>query len=357
MVDPDPDELVDRLDLGRVGRVRQDEGDPRVDRQVPADVGSRSCRPARCSSVPGTCAVGEPLPDPGVDDGDAIRHRSHQSGGIQSRRPWSGAEDRWSLPVARRHVGVVRRIRPEAGQHVAHEDALVGRRCSHGLSAALRADRRGPLRPGGARAAEAARPMGRQQPNLRGQRGQLAQRVELGAGQAVGRGPARGGRSARPSRPAGSRRSPRRPVRRRRHRSADVPGQVLRRVAGRRPGPQVDIADDRARHRRRPAGAGSRTRLGPGPGSRLPWRGTQLEGAGQVVVVDVGLDDVGDPPAARRGRRIHVPRVAGRIDRRPPRRRTTRRGGSRCPGCGSRGSDVHQPVRPITGRHRRRSVR
>ena len=42
--------------------------------------------------------------------------------------------------------------------------------------------------------------------------------------------------------------------------------------------------------------------------------GPKLEGARQVVVVDVGLDDVREPPAAGVGHGRHSPRVARRVD-------------------------------------------
>ena len=171
----------------------------------------------------------------------------------------------------------------------------------------------------------------------------------------VAAGPRRSVRPARPGQQAAPGRHGDRPVVGRVGR-ADVPGQVLRRVARGRARPQVDVADDqhvavvdRAVREVVPAAGRCEDLAAVG--------GAQLEGAGQVVVVDVGLDDVGDPPAARRGRRFDVPRIARRVDH--DRVAVGRRDevGRVAQAADLEGGDVHQPVRPITGRHRRRSVR
>ena len=91
------------------------------------------------------------------------------------------------------------------------------------------------------------------------------------------------------------------------------PGEVLRRVAGRRPGRQPEPADlQPVALVRRPvlelvAAAPRRDdlRTGRGPGLQRP---------GQVVVVDVRLEDVPDTPAAPLRDLEEAPRVALRID-------------------------------------------
>ena len=145
-------------------------------------------------------------------------------------------------------------------------------------------------------------------------------------------GPRRAGRSARRSRRAGCRRwrSPRVPCRPSVH---DLPGQVLRRVAGRRPGRQpepVDLEGVAVVHR----SMGERVPAARRGEDLGPERRAQLERARQVVVVDVRLEHVRHAPAARLRRGHHAPGVARRIDDDgvPPGRRSgTRR-------CRARGS-------------------
>ena len=92
-----------------------------------------------------------------------------------------------------------------------------------------------------------------------------------------------------------------------------LPGQVLPRVSRRRAGDQPEATDldgvalVRATMLEGISTAGRRHDLGA-PG------GSQLERARQVVVVDVRLDHVGEPPAPGVGDGRDPPRVAGRID-------------------------------------------
>ena len=126
----------------------------------------------------------------------------------------------------------------------------------------------------------------------------------------VASGPSRSVRPALPTSrlPAGQHR--RRSVRARRE---DVPGQVLRRMTrGRaRNEPQATDLDGVAFVGVAMLECVSTT--GRRHDLDAPI-GAKLQGARQVVVVDVGLDRVGEPPAARIGHGRHAPGVARRID-------------------------------------------
>jgi hypothetical protein len=255
----------------------------------------------------------EPTAVAGIDgDGAASQCRADRRR-VEGRRVGETAEDRWPDAIARGHVAVVGGVGAEAGDHRPHE-VVLAERAQPWVLIELAADAGHPLPVGLATAAEAARAMGRQDGDRGRQGRQLAQRPELEAGQLVG--PVGSQEVGPPGRPgqqaAAGRDGHRRRVVAGIH-VTDVPGEVLGRVPGRRARTKPDVTDvedvaivDRS----------MLEGIAPPRGREDldPVRGAQLERAGQVVVVDVGLDGVGQAPATRRRELGEPPGVARRID-------------------------------------------
>ena len=275
----------------------------------------RQLEPERPGQVPG----GERRAIPQVDHPLAGLDPPAQLGGLH-RLGRRQVDRGGAAAVDRAHVGVVGRVGVQPGQQGVDVVLLVQgqRRVDPGLLA----DGGGVTAGRGGRA-EAAEPVGRQHRGLGGQLGgQPAHRPELGMGQLQGRlradqvGAAGG---AVEHRPAGEHR-PLTAARAVAGVAEDV-ADVMVGVAGgvQHPHPHPPRLD----HLALPHGGVLELHTAAGRQQvARPGAAGELEAAGDVVVVHVGLQHVRDPhPAARRpGRGPGRCRAAGRPPRRPRRR-------------------------------------